>query len=155
MFLGKVRLMASIRVNGNRLRIWMASVTCIATLLAAGCMNVSRISFDEDLKTATRGSDAFHKMFNEQKFDEIFNSTDERARQTKSKDALIALLSNLRNDRGPVMESGLTESKIEVRPSYREVHTTYRTKFEKVEAIEKFVWYVSDGKARLFSYETE
>jgi hypothetical protein len=128
---------------------------CIVTLLSLCCLTVSRVEFDVDRQTAVRETDNFHRLFNEQRFEDIYELTDRRARETKSKQGLISILAGLRSERGPISKSDVIDAKIEVRSTYREVHLAFRTKFEKGEAVEKFTWYVSDNEASLFSYETE
>jgi hypothetical protein len=155
MSLGKIKLSLVTRIHRKRIFFLKAGSLCIVTLLSLCCLTVSRIEFDEDRQTAVRETDNFHRLFNEQRFEDIYELTDKRASETKSKQGLISILSGLRNERGSASKSEVIDAKIEVRASYREIHLVFRTKFENGESIEKFTWYVSNDKASLFSYETE
>ena len=126
-----------------------------ASLLMLGCVNVSRVDYDDDRRAAVAQTENFHRLFSEQKFESIWELTDEQARKTKSKDALIGALTAQRNNRGRVMSSSPVQSNVEARGLYREVRVAFRTKFENSESVETFTWYVSDGKARLFAYESQ
>lgn len=119
------------------------------------CLQVSKVNFDEDRQRAVSSTNEFHALFNDQRFEEIYGMTDERARESKNKDGLISILTTLRNERGRVTKAELIDTKIEPKSTYREVHLSFRTKFENAETIERFVWYVSDKKAALFSFESE
>lgn len=119
------------------------------------CISVSQVKFEEDREAATFATREFHNLFNESRFEEIYAMTDIRARETKRKDGLISILTALRNERGRVVGSALIDMRIETRPTYREVILSFKTKFENTERNERFVWYVSNKHAGLFSYESD
>lgn len=128
---------------------------CIVNFLFIGCVSLSTVRYDEDRETAIQATKQFHQLLNENRFEEIFELTDERARRTKSKDALISILTTLRKEQGSVLRSDLKDSEIQVRSTYREVHLKLNTTFENETVVEIFVWYVANNKASLFSYAIE
>lgn len=128
---------------------------CGMMLFLMCCVSISPFKFNKDRDNAINATNDFHNLFNHHRFEEIYGLTDKRARETKSKDSLISILSFLRDERGRVLNSELIDTDIQTRPTYRELHLSFRTKYENTEKIERFVWYVSDNQARLFSFVSE
>lgn len=125
-------------------------------LLCSGCwFKASTIRYDQERVVSYAATDRFVSRFNDRKFEEIYEMTDERAKATKSKAGLIALLSAVHDDRGKILNLERADSSASMRDGYIEVILQFKAKFERSENMMSFIWYVSDGNAALFSIAIE
>ena len=120
---------------------------------SVSCISIKPIYNDEEIKTAEAAVKKFHQLLNEEKYEELYNMTDEQARATKSKDAFFQLMKNVHSQLGNVSSSEKINSTAKSQAASTVVEMIYQTKFENGEIKEKFVWIVSDDKAGLFSFE--
>ena len=88
-------------------------------------------------------------------YEAIYEMADSHAKQTKSKDALIAVLTRLRTEKGRILSAQLVNATVEPRALYREVHLSFQTKFENTESKEDIVWCVSNEKAGFYTLMVE
>jgi hypothetical protein len=130
-------------------------VIAILVILSGCSFKVSSVRYDQERTVSYAATDRFVSLFNDGKFDEIYEMTDERAKATKSKTALIGLLSGLRDDRGKIVNLERADSSAALREGYVEVTLKFNIKFERSENRTTFVWYVANGKAALFSIAIE
>lgn len=132
------------------------SLVTAAVFVGAGCsLKFSTVKYKDDQQNAIAGTKKLHDMFNDGMYDAIYEMADDRAKQTKSKDALIAVFTRLQSERGRILDADLTDAKVEPRAAYREVHLTFHTRFENGESKEDIVWYVSSEKAAFFTLSFE
>ena len=136
-------------------RIPLISLFFALSLSTACWYKVSTVRYDQERALAYEATDRFVSLFNDRKFEEIYEMTDERAKATKSKAALTALLSGVQGNWGKVVHLERADSYATFREGYIEVTLQFKTKFERSENRMTFLWYVSDGKAKLFSIRIE
>ena len=130
-------------------------VIAICFTLSACWFKVTPVRYDEERVSAAAATGRFVTLFNEQMFEAIYAMTDERAKATKSKSALIEILSGLREDRGKILNLDREDSLGKPGDGYIEVTLRFKVKFERSENHMTFVWYVSGGEAKLFSISVE
>lgn len=136
-------------------RIFVIAITVAVSLSSACWFKVSSVRYDEERVVAYAATDRFVTLFNDQKFEEIYQMTDERAKATKSKTALVALLSGLRDERGRIVNLERSDSIGKPGDGYIEIALEFRVKFERSANRMRLIWYVSNGKANLFSLAIE
>lgn len=124
----------------------------VTTLFYLGCFSIKPIYNEEEKKIAEDATKKFHQLYNESKFTELYELTDQRARAVKKKEDFLKLIDYIFTNNGQNQNSTLIESKLVPHASFSEVQLLYKTSFEKSEQYEQFIWYVDDGKAGLFSY---
>jgi hypothetical protein len=132
-------------------RIFVIAILFALSFSSACSFNLSTVRYDEERVVAYAATDRFVSLFNDRKFEEIWAMTDERAKATKSKTALIALLSGLRDDLGKIVNLERTDSLGKPGDGYVEITLQFKIKFERSDNRMSFVWYVFNGKASLFS----
>ncbi len=136
-------------------RISLVAILFAFSLSTACSFKVSSVRHDQERAIAYEATDHFVSLFNDRKFEEIYEITDERAKATKSKAALVALLSGVHDNWGKIINLERADSSATLRDGYIEVTLPFKTKFERSENRMTFVWYVSNGKASLFSIAFE
>lgn len=104
-------------------------------VLLAGC------AADREQKMAEDAVARYHKLYNEQNYEEIFNSAHEEARRTKSKEGLGYVLAQSFERYGRHLGSELALTKISpiAGSEDKQVELAYRSKFERGERIETFL----------------
>jgi len=128
--------------------------TLIAILSAACSFKFSTANFEKDKQNAVAATNQFHELYNREKFEEIYEMTDRRAKETKSKEGLISVLTYMKRVRGPVLQSEVVDAKVEPHALYREIDLTFRTKFANADVTETFIWYASNDGMGLFSFSS-
>lgn len=101
---------------------------------------------------AQAGVSKFHSQFNERKFSQIFDDSDEEFRSTVTKEQLTELLEAVHRKLGSVKNSNQVNWKVQTTPSGTFARVTYQVDFSEGKGTEEFVFRVSDGKAQLVSY---
>lgn len=133
----------------------IATSLALISLLSACGVKVSTVRYDQERVFAYAATDNFVRLFNDGKFEDIYDMTDQRARATKSKTALIAMLSGVHDNWGKIDHLERGDSSATLRDGFVEVILKFKIKFERSENRAEFVWYVTDGKANLFSIGIE
>jgi hypothetical protein len=119
----------------------------IITLFISGCGNAQN-----DLSRAAVTVENYHRLYNEQKFEEIYNSAHEDAKANKSKEGLEFALAQSYEKLGKFLSSELVFSKVTpVDAKERQVELAYKSKFEKGELNETFLIVTNDEKGALHS----
>ena len=136
-----------------RSSLFLTLVAMTASASSSCWFNVSTVRYDEERVAASSATDRFVSLFNDRKFGEIYEMTDERAKATKSKTGLITILSRLREDNGKLVQLERNDSTASLRDGYVEVTLKFNVKFERTVNHMAFVWYVFNGKAALFAIE--
>lgn len=94
----------------------------------------------------------FHRLYNEQKFEEVYNLMDESAKQMRKKDEFTKLLEDFYTRLGKVKESTPLEVKTVPQKDFTTIEINCKTKYENKNRHEKFKWIIRDGIAKLYSY---
>src|SRR5690349_86061 len=99
----------------------------ICALFLAACAG------NRDQRLAEEVVENYHKLYNEQNYEGIFNAAHEEARRTKSKEALWLALAQTFEKYGRHQSSELVYKKIQPVPnsSDRQIEFAYKSKFEK------------------------
>ncbi len=123
-----------------------------ATVFSTACGSLKFISFNADQSRADKVVEKFHQLYNEQNFEEIYNSAHENAKATKSKEALSYFLAQTFEQFGKNLSSELIYSKVTIiNSAERQVECAYKSKFEKGERNETFLIVTNDEKGALYS----
>lgn len=119
----------------------------ISAAIVAACAG------NRDQKLAEETVEKYHKLYNEQNYEEIFNSAHEEAKRTKSKEGLGFALAKSFEQYGRYLSSELVYTKIQPVPGSdeKQVEFAYRSKFEKGMRNETFLIVTNDRNAALHS----
>lgn len=121
-------------------------------VIALAACTIKPVYFDDDTKLAEKTVENYHRLYNEQNYEEIFNSAHEDARRTKSKEALGYVLAESFRVYGKYLSSELAYSKVGiVSGKERQVELVYKSKFEKGARNETFLIVTDGQKAALHS----
>ena len=122
-------------------------------LFIVSAIIVSACAGNRDQKLAVEVVDKYHKLYNEQNYEEIFNAAHEDAKRTKSKEALGFKLAEAFEKYGKHLGSELVHTKITEVPNSveRQVEFAFRSKFENGTRNETFLIVTDDQKAALHS----
>lgn len=107
---------------------------------------------NRDQRLAAEVVDKYHKLYNEQNYEEIFNTAHEEARRTKSKEALGLALAEAFRRNGKHLSSELVYTKIQkVNDNERQVEFAFKSKFENGTRNETFLIVTNDRTGALHS----
>ena len=127
----------------------LAIVLAVSALFFSACNY-----FNDDKSRAEKVVENYHRLYNEQNYEEIFNSANEDAKATKSKEGLGLALAQSFEKLGKHQSSKLIFSKVTIlNTKERQVDFAYKSKFEKGEVNETFLIIVNDQKAALYSID--
>ncbi len=129
-------------------------VLCLAAVLSLqACGFIKVTNFENDKKLAEKTVENFHKLYNEQKYEQIFEAAHEDAKRTKSKEALGFVIARELEESGRHLSSELVYSSVKVlNEKERQVDLVYRSKFEKAERIETFLIVTTDQTGALHTF---
>lgn len=128
-----------------------AILLVIWCFLFNACVSIKPVYYDEDKKVAEKQVEKFHQLFNEEKYDEIYNMFTEKEQNQQSKEQFVTALKNILAIQGKVKNSKLVKSEVKPKASFRVVHMFYETEFEKGKQLEEFDWLV-DGNDALVDF---
>jgi hypothetical protein len=94
----------------------------------------------------------FHSDFNAQRFDEIYDDSDEKFKQTTSREEFTDLLETTQRKFGKINDSSLISWKL-VKTDNKLVTVIYNVEFSEVEGREEFTFHIIDDKALLYNYK--
>ena len=124
----------------------------IAVFLVLGVLFAAACTVSRDQQLAEEVVDNYHKLYNEQNYEEIFNTAHEDARRTKSKEALGLRLAEAFEKYGKHLGSELVYTKIKnINERERQIDLAYRSKFENGTRNETFLIVADDRKGALHS----
>lgn len=129
----------------------------ILTLITS-CISVKPRYFEDDKKLAIQAVETYHQLYNEKRFEEIYNNAHEEAKATKDKQKLIAMLDSLYSELGKVERSQLFTTHVSVlNVKERQVEIVYKVKHEKGARNEAFLIVTNDtvGKIHTLSELTD
>lgn len=117
------------------------------------CVSVRPIYNADEQAKAERGVKEFHKLYNEQNFEGIYNLLTDEARQATNKENFLTIAKQGFEKFGKIQNASLSEAK--VLPSTPvQVRMIYNVKLERGDAQEWFVWVTDGDKTRLLSIQT-
>ncbi len=124
----------------------------IATSIFSACTSVKFNYYSDNKKLAEKVVEQYHRLYNEQNYEEIFNSAHEEAKATKSKEALGYVLAEAFEKYGKYISSELAYSKVTtISTNERQVEMVYKSKFENGTRNETFLIVTNDQKGALHS----
>ena len=124
-----------------------------AVLFFIAALFLSACAGSRDQKLAEEVVDRYHRLYNEQNYEEIFNTAHEEARRTKSKEALGFALAQSFEKYGRHLGSELVYTKIQPVPhsAEKQVEFAYRSKFENGTRNETFLIVTNEQTGALHS----
>ncbi len=122
----------------------------VSILLCNACaVNNSRL-------LARRAVDNFHRQFNEDLYSEIYHGADNSFRASGTESKFVEFLSKNKQKLGNVLSSEEIKWQVNFnRANGYEIITVDDTRFEKGEATETFVWYITNDSTYLISYKID
>lgn len=129
-----------------------AIIFLITISICSACASAKFQYNSDDEKRAAEVVDRYHALYNEQNYEEIFNSAHEDAKATKSKEGLGYVLAEAFEKYGKNLSSELVYSKVStISTNERQVEMVYKSKFEKGVRNETFLIVTNDRKGALHS----
>lgn len=141
----------------------MKPLKLILILALSGCL--FGCAFEENREVEKKLTDRinnFHALFNQEKFQEIYNESDDELKTKFAEQQFVSYLKFVKNDFGEIKETPHVWINDELRDGAKRI-LFKRTKFSNVEMVgtdkaifrEKFEWNLRDNEAKLASYEIE
>ena len=128
-----------------------------AILIFIFALIFSACAKNRDQQLAEPVVENYHRLYNEQNYEEIFNTSHEQARKTKSKEALGLALAQAFEKYGKYVSSELIYTKVTPvnakesdNPNEKKVEFAYKSKFEKGVRNETFLIVTDGQKAALY-----
>ena len=100
---------------------------------------------------ADRAVAAFHRLYNDENYQGIYDMLADEAKRDVNKDEFIATAKQAYEKWGKSQSSNLSQAK--VFPSPLQVRMIYNVEFEKGDAQEWFIWDTRGNEARLLQYQ--
>lgn len=124
----------------------------IAISIFTACPSVKFNYDSDDKKLAEKVVEQYHKLYNEQNYEEIFNTAHADAKATKSKEGLGLVLAQAFEKYGKYISSELAHSKVtNISTNERQVEMVFKSKFENGLRNETFLIVTNDQKGALHS----
>jgi hypothetical protein len=128
------------------------NIFIIAVLFFSACASVKPGDDSNDQKLAEKVVENYHRLYNDNNYEEIYNTAHEDAKASKSKEALGLVLAQSLEKSGKHLSSELVYSKVTIiNPKERQVELAYQSKFEKGARNETFLIITNDEKGALHS----
>ncbi|HEY0458325.1 MAG TPA: hypothetical protein VGC97_04180 [Pyrinomonadaceae bacterium] len=122
----------------------------ILFLISAAVLSTCAGNRDERL--ASKVVAQYHRYYNDQNYEQIFNSAHDEAKRTKSKEALGLALAEAFEKYGKHISSDLVYTKITpVKDNEKQVELVYKSKFEKGFRNETFLIITNGEKGALYA----
>lgn len=116
------------------------------------CMALVGCSMSDDYAAAEIEVPGFHVMFNDRKFDEIYEAAGMDLKEAVSKKDFTAFLAGAHGKLGVTMSSKLLNKSVNYHTSGTFVTLVYSTQYEKGEATEQFKYKLDGEQASLYGY---
>ena len=121
-------------------------------LLAACALALAGCGLMEGVDTAEQAAATFHEQYNAGAFDETYDASADDLRATEARSEFITTLAGVRTKLGSMRATRRTGFNARVDSSGTFVELEYETEFENGTGTEEFTWEISNGRARLLSY---
>ncbi|HVE57658.1 MAG TPA: hypothetical protein VNB22_12565 [Pyrinomonadaceae bacterium] len=124
----------------------------ITTSIFSACASVKPEYDTEDKKLAGKVVEQYHRLYNEQNYEEIFNTAHKDAKATKSKEGLGYVLAEAFEKYGKHISSELVYSKVtSIDANQKQVEFAYQSKFERGVRNETFLIVTNDQQGALYA----
>jgi len=120
-----------------------------AILFLAG---LAACSSGEHLETAEQAVAEFHELMSARQFAQVYAGASEELRSGASEANMVRLLDALHSKLGSVKLAEKSGWNVNFHGSGTFVTLGFKTQFEKGAGVEQFIFRMSEGKARLVSY---
>ena len=124
----------------------------IAVAVYSGCISIKPGYFEDDQKAAELAVDQFHERLSDEKYEEIYGQTAEELRRTAEENELISAMKRTHEQFGGFRSAEQMEAKV-IMGAPRQVRLVYRTRYEKSDAREEFIWLVNFADVKLALYK--
>ncbi len=138
-------------MNYLKYKNWFLTTIFIYLIGTTACISVKPIYYEDDKKIAESQVEKFHQLFNDEKYDEIYNLYTPKVQNQQSKEQFISVLQNFRASFGRIKNSKIVKSEVNPQAATRLVHMFYETEFEKGKKLEEFDCLV-DGQNGIFDF---
>lgn len=118
----------------------------------SGCFSVKPVYFEDDKRIAQKQIEKFHALFNEKRYEEMYELFTSNKQREISKEQFVSHLKDLYSQAGPVENSKLIKIEVRVEASIRLVHMFYETRFEGGKRFEEFDCLTDGEKASIDFY---
>ncbi len=126
--------------------------TCLKFAIAILLLSIFLSACSSEKKLAEKTVENYHQLYNEQNYEEIFNTAHEDAKATKSKEALGYVLAIAFEKFGKHISSKLVYTKITIlNDKERQIEFAYQSKFEKGTRNETFLIITNEEMGLLHS----
>lgn len=132
----------------NRALTWKHLLLITITLSLTSCLDRS-VFYRREREAAERAVTGFHGLWNEEKYEAIYNLLKDESRKPEHKDSFVAALKKVREKWGKAQGTKLRNIYFPRRTS---VIMFCDTKFEKGDGRETFFWLLNGNEARLSEY---
>lgn len=121
-------------------------------LLMTIALSLAGCGLMEGVSTAEQAVATFHEQYNAGSFGEMYDASAEDLRATDERSDFTATMASLRTKLGSMRETTRIgfDSRVDSNGTF--VALEYATDFENGMGTEEFRWEISDGRARLLSY---
>jgi hypothetical protein len=106
----------------------------------------------EGVGTAEEAVATFRERYNAGTFGEIYDTSTEELRVAEARGEFVATMTSLRAKLGSMRGTARVGFDLRIDSRGTFVALEYETDFENDEGTEEFTWQISDGQARLLSY---
>lgn len=107
----------------------------------------------EGVGTAERAVATFHEQYNAGSFGEMYDASAEDLRATDARNEFVSTMTSLRTKLGSIRGTARIGFDSRIDSSGTFVALEYETDFDNGVGTEEFGWEISDGRARLLSYD--
>ncbi len=121
-------------------------------LLNVGCLSIKPVYYEHERNVAIKQVEKYHKLYNENKFGEIYEMFTIEQKQEKSEELVVSAIRQFYKKAGKVKNTKLIDSSVRNKLSHKIVNLSYQTEFENEKQIEKFVFFIQDEKVALGFY---
>ncbi|MBK8812752.1 MAG: hypothetical protein IPN69_18750 [Acidobacteria bacterium] len=125
----------------------------VLILLTAACFRIDPIYFADDKNLAEKKIEYFHELYNDQKFDEMYDLLSVQTKRVLTFDNFSQAYGDVRRNFGKVRKSTRIEEGVKVEAAYRVVRLVFETEFEKARVREEFVCHVTKENAVIYFME--
>jgi hypothetical protein len=130
-----------------------AARTDMRLLLVVMCVLVlNGCGLTEGIDTAERAAATFHEQYNAGAFDETYDASADDLRATEVRNDFMTTMASVRTKLGSMRATRRTGFNARVDSSGTFVELEYETDFENGTGTEEFTWEISNGRAKLLSY---
>lgn len=126
----------------------LLALLVVAALVLSACDDADRAIADESVQT-------FHRQYDASDFHAIYVATAEQFRNRTPEEDWSRSLTAVHQKAGVIVATRQASWRVDSSTAGTTVALVYTTTFEKLSAVESFVWRMQSGKAQLTAYRIE